>query len=57
MSGKSVTSKLVYSYVMDEDEDFIIDEEAPPGGTADLPALPCDLSFNDEMITGARGTV
>lgn len=29
MSGKSVTSKLVYSYVMDEDEDFIIDEEAP----------------------------
>ncbi len=28
MSGKPVTSKPVYGYVMDEDENFIIDEEA-----------------------------
>ena len=41
MSGKPVTSKPVYGYVMDEDENFIIDEEARPGGAADLPALPC----------------
>ena len=27
MSGKPVTSKPVYGYVMDEDENFIIDEE------------------------------
>ena len=30
MSGKPVTSKPVYGYVMDEDENFIIDEEAAP---------------------------
>ena len=41
MSGKPVTSKPVYGYVMDEDENFNIDEEAAPGGAADLPALPC----------------
>ena len=28
MSGKPVTSKPVYGYLMDEDENFIIDEEA-----------------------------
>ena len=30
MSGKPVTSKPVYGYLMDEDEKFIIDEEAAP---------------------------
>ena len=30
MSGKPVTSKPVYGYVMDEDENFIIDGEAAP---------------------------
>ena len=32
MSGKPITSKPVYGYLMDEDENFIIDEEAAPGG-------------------------
>ena len=35
MSGKPVTSKPVYGYVMDEDENFIIDEEAAPVVAAD----------------------
>ena len=30
MSGKPVTSKPVYGYLMDEDENFIMDEEAAP---------------------------
>ena len=30
MNGKPVTSKPVYGYLMDEDENFIIDEEAAP---------------------------
>ena len=30
MSGKPVTSKPVYGYIMDDDENFIIDEEAAP---------------------------
>ena len=30
MSGKPITSKPVYGYVMDEDENFIIDGEAAP---------------------------
>ena len=30
MSGKPITSKPVYGYLMDEDENFIIDEEASP---------------------------
>ena len=30
MSGKPVTNKPVYGYLMDEDENFIIDEEAAP---------------------------
>ena len=30
MSGKPVTSKAVYGYLIDEDENFIIDEEAAP---------------------------
>lgn len=30
MSGKPVTSRPVYGYLMDEDEHFIIDEEAAP---------------------------
>lgn len=30
MSGKPVTSKPVYGYLIDEDENFIIDEEAAP---------------------------
>jgi hypothetical protein len=30
MSGKPVTSKPVYGYLMDEDENFIIDKEAAP---------------------------
>ena len=30
MSGKPITSKTVYGYLMDEDENFIIDEEAAP---------------------------
>ena len=30
MSGKPITSKPVYGYPMDEDENFIIDEEAAP---------------------------
>ena len=30
MSGKPITSKPVYDYLMDEDENFIIDEEAAP---------------------------
>ena len=30
MSGKHITSKPVYGYLMDEDENFIIDEEAAP---------------------------
>ena len=30
MSGKPITSKPVYGYIMDEDENFIIDEEAAP---------------------------
>ncbi|MFR5293004.1 MAG: recombinase family protein [Eisenbergiella sp.] len=30
MSGKPITSKPVYVYLMDEDENFIIDEEAAP---------------------------
>ena len=30
MSGKPITSKPVYGYRMDEDENFIIDEEAAP---------------------------
>ena len=30
MSGKPVTSKPVYGYLMDEDENFIIDEDAAP---------------------------
>ena len=41
MSGKPVTSKPVYGYLMDEDENFIIDEEAAPRGEADLQPLPC----------------
>ena len=41
MSGKPITSKPVYGYVMDEDENFIIDEEAAPVVQADLPALSC----------------
>ena len=28
MSGKLITSKVVYGYLMDKDENFIIDEEA-----------------------------
>ncbi len=32
MNGKPVTSKPVYGYLMDEDENFIIDEEAAPVG-------------------------
>ena len=30
MSGKPITSKPVYGYLMDEDQNFIIDEEAAP---------------------------
>ena len=30
MNGKPITSKPVYGYLMDEDENFIIDEEAVP---------------------------
>ena len=30
MNGKPITSKPVYGYLMDEDENFIIDEEAAP---------------------------
>ena len=30
MSGRPITSKPVYGYLMDEDENFIIDEEAAP---------------------------
>ena len=30
MSGKPITSKPIYGYLMDEDENFIIDEEAAP---------------------------
>ena len=30
MSGKPITSKPVYGYLMDEDENFIIDEEDAP---------------------------
>ena len=30
MSGKPVTSKPVYGYLMDEDENYIVDEEAAP---------------------------
>ena len=30
LSGKPVTSKPVYGYIMDDDENFIIDEEAAP---------------------------
>ena len=30
MSGKPITSEPVYGYLMDEDENFIIDEEAAP---------------------------
>ena len=30
LSGKPVTSKPVYGYLMDDDENFIIDEEAAP---------------------------
>ena len=30
MSGKPITSKPVYGYLMDEDENFIIDDEAAP---------------------------
>ena len=30
MSGKPITSKPVYGYLVDEDENFIIDEEAAP---------------------------
>ena len=30
MSGQPITSKPVYGYLMDEDENFIIDEEAAP---------------------------
>ena len=30
MSGKPITSKPVYGYLMDENENFIIDEEAAP---------------------------
>ena len=30
MGGKPITSKPVYGYLMDEDENFIIDEEAAP---------------------------
>ena len=30
MSGKPITSKPVYGYLMDKDENFIIDEEAAP---------------------------
>ncbi len=30
ISGKPVTSKPIYSYLMDENENFIIDEEAAP---------------------------
>ena len=30
MSGKPITSKPVYGYLMDEDENYIVDEEAAP---------------------------
>ena len=30
MSGKPVTSKPVYGYLMDKDENYIVDEEAAP---------------------------
>ena len=41
MSGKPVTSKPVYGYLMDEDENFIIDEEAAPRSEADIQLMPC----------------
>ena len=30
MSGKPITSKPVYGYLMDEDENYIVDEETAP---------------------------
>ena len=30
MSGKPVTSKPVYGYLMDEDENYLVDEETAP---------------------------
>ena len=30
MSGKPVTSKPVYGYLMDEDENYLVDEETSP---------------------------
>ena len=41
MSGKPVTSKPVYGYVMDEDENFIIDEEAAPVVQQIYQSVPC----------------
>ena len=38
---QAVTSKPVYGYVMDEDEKLHHRRGSRPGGTADLPALPC----------------
>ena len=39
MSGKPVTSKPVYGYLMDEDENYIVDEETAPVVQQILPAL------------------
>ena len=41
MSGKPVTSKPVYGYLMDEDENFIIDEEAAPVVKQIYQSVPC----------------
>ncbi len=41
MSGKPITSKPVYGYLMDEDENFIIDEGSCTRSQADIQPLPC----------------
>ncbi len=41
MSGKPITSKPVYGYLMDEDENFIIDEGSCTRSQADIQPLSC----------------
>ena len=41
MSGKPVTSKPVYGYLMDEDENYLVDEETAPVVQQIYQPLPC----------------
>ncbi len=52
MSGKPITSKPVYGYLMDEDENFIIDECTR--SQADIQPLPCREWSDQDRNTAGR---